>query len=132
MADSLAACWCRCALTRLTLARYRGARLQRLLDAGGGRDDDRARADAIALAARLQRAASRVPRSRCLDRAITLTRLLRDRGIAARLRLGVRRRDDLPRAHAWVEIGGHPIGESAHALAGFEPLRTLETAVPFE
>lgn len=52
----------------------------------------------------------------CLPRAIAAQGMLRRRGIASRLCLGVARRDDGLVAHAWVEIGQDIIvgGVEAH------------------
>ena len=50
-------------------------------------------------------------RALCLQRAAVTTCMLRSHGVAANLVLGAQK---LPfRAHAWVEIGGHPINERA-------------------
>lgn len=66
-----------------------------------------ARARAIALIA------ERMPtRPRCLPRALLLAALLRRRGIAADLCLGTRITGAFD-AHAWIEMGGVPVGESA-------------------
>jgi hypothetical protein len=50
-------------------------------------------------------------RALCLEQSLTMFLLLRRRGVPAELRLGVQPRPF--RAHAWVEAGGRPIGESA-------------------
>jgi len=45
----------------------------------------------------------------CLQRATVITRLLRTYGVSAQMVLGAQR---LPfKAHAWVEVNGHPINE---------------------
>jgi Transglutaminase-like superfamily len=46
--------------------------------------------------------------TRCLARSLVLTRMLADRGIAARLVIGARAGPDFL-AHAWVECAGHPV-----------------------
>lgn len=51
----------------------------------------------------------------CLPRALAAQSLLRRRGIASRLCLGVARRDNALIAHAWVEIGGDVIVGGAGA-----------------
>ena len=51
-------------------------------------------------------------RALCLEQSLTLFLLLRRRGVPAELRLGVQPRPF--HAHAWVEAGGRPIGESAN------------------
>jgi Transglutaminase-like superfamily len=60
---------------------------------------------------------------RCLPQALCLRWFLGRLGIAAQLRIGVeRRRGDL-RAHAWVELDGHPLGEDFHISDHYAPLR---------
>jgi hypothetical protein len=49
-------------------------------------------------------------RALCLEQSLTLFLLLRRRGVPAELRLGVQPRPF--HAHAWIEAGGKPIGES--------------------
>ena len=49
----------------------------------------------------------------CLPRSLTLHRLLRERGIEAHLRLGVRKIAGSLEAHAWIERDGEPLIESA-------------------
>ncbi|MCX6360924.1 MAG: lasso peptide biosynthesis B2 protein [Armatimonadetes bacterium] len=64
------------------------------------------------------------PRPLCLPRALTLLRLLEEDGVHACLRIGVNRAAGAPpRFHAWVEVGGAPVGERPEGLAGFQPLR---------
>jgi hypothetical protein len=45
----------------------------------------------------------------CLPRALAAHAMLRRRGIASRLCLGVARQDGAVTAHAWIEIGKHRI-----------------------
>lgn len=61
--------------------------------------------------ARLVSAASRhgVYRRECLPTALALQWLLARRGIDSRLHLGVRRREGLMEAHAWIEHAGEPL-----------------------
>ncbi|MCB0185332.1 MAG: lasso peptide biosynthesis B2 protein, partial [Caldilineaceae bacterium] len=47
----------------------------------------------------------------CLSRSLTLWWLLRRQGIAADLRIGVRRHQGVLEAHAWVEYLGMPLNE---------------------
>jgi len=51
-------------------------------------------------------------RALCLEQSLTMFLLLRRQGVRAELRLGVQPRPF--RAHAWIESGGRPIGESAN------------------
>jgi hypothetical protein len=48
-------------------------------------------------------------RALCLPRALAAQAMLRRRGIAGRLCLGVRRTAEQLDAHAWVEIGGNTV-----------------------
>ncbi|MEI9852229.1 MAG: lasso peptide biosynthesis B2 protein [Sphingomonas sp.] len=66
-----------------------------------------AQAMAIARVAR-----SMVPQPRCLSRALLLAAGLRRHRIAAELCLGAQVGDAFD-AHAWVELGGEPVRESA-------------------
>jgi transglutaminase superfamily protein len=62
-------------------------------------------------------------RASCLPMSLTLQRLLRERGIDADLRLGVRKAAGCLEAHAWVERHGEPIAEAAavhERFAAFE------------
>jgi len=65
--------------------------------------------------------ARRWSRALCLPRALAAQAMLRRRGIASRLCLGVKRSDGAVDAHAWVEIGGDKIVGGAEA-ADFTPL----------
>ncbi len=51
-------------------------------------------------------------RAKCLPLSLALQRLLRGKGIASELRLGVRKSGDALLAHAWVEHGGTPLLEA--------------------
>jgi len=64
----------------------------------------------------------------CLPRALAAHAMLRRRGIASRLCLGVARDQGVLSAHAWVEIGDNKIVGSAEA-DGFTPLATFGGAV---
>jgi hypothetical protein len=62
----------------------------------------------------------------CLARALVLSRLLRNQGLAAELRIGVARVDGQFIAHAWVEHGGTALIEAEDVGARYvvfdEPL----------
>jgi len=45
----------------------------------------------------------------CLPRALAVQAMLRRRGIASRVCLGVARQGETLGAHAWVEVDGHTI-----------------------
>lgn len=76
--------------------------------------------------ARLLRVAGRLRRQAgtCLPRALCLKLLLERQGRRPELRLGVRRASDRLEAHAWVELGGRPVGEAADVLERFSPLES--------
>jgi len=65
--------------------------------------------------------ARRWTRALCLPRALAAQAMLRRRGVASRLCLGVKGSDGAVDAHAWVEIGGDKIVGGAEA-ADFTPL----------
>ena len=73
-----------------------------------GLADQTGLAEARRLARHVDRGAGRLPfTSKCLPRAMTLSRLLRRRGIAHRLVIAVRpaaARDGTDDLHAWVEV----------------------------
>lgn len=58
----------------------------------------------------------------CLRQALVLKRLLARRGVASVLRIGVRREAGELKAHAWVELGGRPLGEPPEVADRFLPL----------
>jgi len=69
-------------------------------------------------------AARRGPfRVACLPRALALQGLLRERGIPAELRIGVRKEGDLFQAHAWVEHQGVALSEPDRIDERFRALR---------
>lgn len=75
-------------------------------------------------ATRVATAAAFFPgRARCLEQSIVLQYLLRRRGIAAALRLGMEPRR--PIAHAWVEVGGNPVNEGRETVRKVVPLPEL-------
>jgi hypothetical protein len=48
----------------------------------------------------------------CLRRALTLQKMLSRRGLAAELKIGVRKQAGQLSAHAWLEYQGKPLGET--------------------
>jgi len=60
-------------------------------------------------------------RPTCLARAIVLVRMLRQRGRDARVVVGVSRHGGFA-AHAWVEDGGHAVGDGALTSGRFAAL----------
>lgn len=59
-------------------------------------------------------------RSRCLEQALVAFVLLRRRGVDARLRMGVQPYPFY--AHAWVEVNGVALNETAELIAGLAPM----------
>lgn len=49
----------------------------------------------------------------CLSRSLALSRLLSARGVATRLRIGVKKHPDGIAAHAWLEYAGEPAGQGS-------------------
>ncbi len=65
-------------------------------------------------------------RPQCLVRSIALQRLLHRAGIpGATIRVGVRQSEAGMDAHAWVELGGEVIGDSAAHVRRYAPLDDL-------
>jgi hypothetical protein len=87
--------------------------------AAGGRD-----AGAADRLARLfRRAAARTPVSApCLTRSLALARLLRLHGLAAEIRIGLRRAGGRLAGHAWVEHHGALVGDDASFVGRFTTL----------
>jgi len=79
-----------------------------------------------AAAVRAVGAAARVtiPPATCLPRALVLCRLLRESGLPAEVRIGVRRADETLQAHAWVELRGEVVGDRSDIAHTFKPLET--------
>lgn len=86
--------------------------------------------NARAIAYGLSRAArSGLFRPSCLVRTLALSRLLERAGIrGARVRIGVRDRDGRFEAHAWIELGGVVLGDSANRVATFSHLTDVRPA----
>jgi hypothetical protein len=77
-------------------------------------------ADAPALAALVNAAANHLPVAcTCLTRSLLLDWRLRRRGFASELRIGVRRVHDGLEAHAWVQLNGMPLNDTARAVEMF-------------
>ena len=86
-----------------------------LPDAGSSRSGDAGQRLAATTAQLVGIAARRGPlRVTCLPRSLTLWRMLRNQGIDAELRIGVRRVAGLLDAHAWVEHGGLPLNDASN------------------
>lgn len=83
---------------------------------------------------RLVELASRLyPRAMtCLPRALALRWMLARRGIPADLQIGVQKSDSGIRAHAWIELGGQPVGESPDLLQRFNRLVLVNSGQQFD
>lgn len=67
-----------------------------------------------------------IRRASCLRRAMVAWYLLRRQGIAAELRIGVRKdQADAFEAHAWVEYQGLAIGDAEASLGGYRAFESL-------
>ena len=66
----------------------------------------------------------------CLTRSVVMCWMLRRRGIAHELVIGVRQVEAGLQAHAWVECKGSPVNDSGDIAAQFHPLQYIEGAVP--
>jgi hypothetical protein len=58
----------------------------------------------------------------CAPRSLALARLLRLHGLAAEVRIGLRRAGRELAGHAWVEHHGVSVGEDATFASAFTPL----------
>ncbi len=88
---------------------------------GGALSEGDIRARAVAV----QRAARVLPRATCLPQSLALARMLRKKGVAANVRIGVKAGSGFA-AHAWIEIDGRPLGglrDDLHPdLGGYVPM----------
>jgi hypothetical protein len=55
----------------------------------------------------------------CLDRSLTLQRMLSRRGVPAQTRIGVQKSSHGVQAHAWVEVSGAALGEAQDVSSRF-------------
>jgi hypothetical protein len=77
-------------------------------------------------------AAARPPYPRaCLARSLVLLWLLRERGVEARLRIGVRFIDRKLDAHAWVEWAGQPVNDRPDVAGTFTDMGELVPMAAF-
>lgn len=103
------------------------ARLQRLVR-GCGDHAPLPVSEALRVAARLHRLVESAARyqvlpTHCLERALVLHWLLRRRGIATELCIGVHRQGGGLLGHAWVACCGQPIGQAADVAVRYAPLQ---------
>ena len=64
----------------------------------------------------------------CLTRSLVLDGMLRRRGVESDLRIGVRLVDERLEAHAWIEVDGQPLNDSAAVTDQFAPFEGRVTA----
>ena len=78
-----------------------------------------------AIATAVNRASRYYPKSpACLQRSVALASMLRKRGIAAELQIGVQ---NYPfKSHAWVEVAGKVINDVPHIREVFPPLHEFK------
>jgi hypothetical protein len=80
--------------------------------------------------ARLVNAAASILRALCLPRSLVLWHFLRHRGVFTEIRFGVSRPDDGKfAAHAWVELDGLPLNDSADILGLYWALPAYPTRI---
>ena len=66
----------------------------------------------------------------CLPQSLTVWWLLRRRGLAAELRIGVGKAEEHVRAHAWVELAGRAINNPPSIAEEFVAYRDLGRRLP--
>jgi hypothetical protein len=59
----------------------------------------------------------------CLRRSLTLQKMLSERGLAAELKIGVRKEAGQLIAHAWLEYLGQPLGEPEQITEQYATLK---------
>jgi hypothetical protein len=70
-------------------------------------------------------------RGSCLERSLVTYRYLSATNVNPSLVIGMAPRSeevDLVHGHAWVEVDGQPVGESAASLSDFHPVMTFDAA----
>jgi hypothetical protein len=108
----------------LRLAGLRASR--RLLERYAGRSGSPPKMEPTAVARMVAVAARHgLVRAGCLPSALTLEALLRRRGWAPELRLGVRKHEAGFEAHAWIEHEGVALMEPFRQHVGFVPFEGL-------
>lgn len=55
----------------------------------------------------------------CLVRSLVLQAILRKRGVATDLRIGIRKQGNAPEGHAWLEYQQTPLNESVEEVATY-------------
>jgi hypothetical protein len=89
-------------------------------------DSSRSLDEIVRIATLVNIAALRLPLpATCLTRSLLLGWLLRRRGVASQLRIGVRLAQGVVEAHAWVEYAGIPINDRADVGERFTPFAQI-------
>jgi hypothetical protein len=84
--------------------------------------------EAPTLAALVNAAANHLPIAcSCLTRSLLLDWMLRRRGFASELRIGVRLVHDSLQAHAWVQLNGTPLNDTPDVAERFAPFEGRES-----
>ena len=100
-------------------------RLVRLLappSAAHASRDPAAEATILRLVRRLYHPTHHSPATNCLERSLVLYRYLAAAGADPQLVIGVAPPGGPFRGHAWVEVAGHPVGETPADLTPYRPL----------
>lgn len=101
--------------------------LARFVPAAAGRtvSTDRGTVDSAREITRMEQSAARhlFLRTNCLERSLVLWWLLEKRGMAADLRIGVRKDAGHFEAHAWVECGGAVLNDAGEVHRHFVPFK---------
>jgi len=84
--------------------------------------DPVAAARIVRIVRRLYHPTRHSPATNCLERSLVLYRYLAAAGAAPYLVIGMAPRSGPFRGHAWVEVAGRPVGETAADLAPYQPL----------
>lgn len=65
-------------------------------------------------------------RMTCLDKSLTLQKMLSKRNISAQIKIGAQKIEGAMYAHAWVEVNGNPIGEAEDIAQRFIALESMD------
>ncbi|MDQ2805837.1 MAG: lasso peptide biosynthesis B2 protein [Chloroflexota bacterium] len=84
--------------------------------------DPAAEAQILRIVRRLYHPARHSPGTNCLERSLVLYRYLVRAGAKPHLVIGMAPPGGAFRGHAWVEVAGHPVGETRADLAPYQPL----------
>lgn len=110
-------------LVRLRLRAFGSRRAKRWATVSSPRGHPSGGLDTARLADLVEKVSRVVPwNPNCLDRSVSLQRMLARRGVASDLLIGVRRRNDFE-FHAWVEIDGVIVNDSPDVRSEFEPFQ---------